>query len=106
MKYNIKTLLLPLVATTILICFSSCHIKTNQERIAEIIQDQYIDIDQMRNSRTLSLDEAEAVLWCWADKASGVDISEEKLREAIWIVLECNDEVRELIFSIDEIDLD
>ena len=88
---------------------SSCRTerKTSQEKLAEIIQDRFTDIDQFALAgRTLSLDEAEAYLYCWADENSGMDISEDDLREAIWVVLESTDLIRELISEIDEIDLE
>lgn len=87
-------------------CISSCHstVKTDQEIIAEYIQYRFVEIDQFRlNDRSLSLDEAEAYLYCWAFDGGFEDMSPDELKEAISIVLACNDEVRDLIFSIDDI---
>ena len=50
--------------------------------------------------------EAETILWCWADENSGVAISEDDLREAIWVVLEGHEDIRHLIYRIDELNLD
>ena len=90
-------------------CISSCHskAKTDQEVIVEYIQDRFVEIDQFRlDDRSLSLDEAEAYLYCWAFDGGFDDISPDELKEAISVVLACNDEVRDLISSIDDIDLD
>ena len=54
----------------------------------------------------MSLTEAETILWCWADENSGVAISEDDLREAIWVVLEGHEDIRHLIYRIDELNLD
>lgn len=76
---------------------------TTQEKIASIVQDQFIDIDQFAfDGRSLSLDDAEAILYCWAE---GEDVSDKDLKEAIRAVLESTDEIRYLIDHIDEIDL-
>jgi hypothetical protein len=81
--------------------------ESEQEKLAEIIQERFSDIDQFAfDDRTLSLDDAEAILYCWADKNSGMEISDDELREAIWAVLESTDLIRELISEIDEIDLE
>ena len=109
MKTLYKLFIIILVIVFLSTTFSACstnNTKTDQEKISRIVQDQFNDIDQMRNGRSLSLDEAEACLYCWADTSSGMEISEEELREAIWVVLESNDQIRDLINSIDEIDLD
>lgn len=107
MKNYVIKLMLFFSIGLILTSFSSCvNVESDQEKIASIVQDQYLDIDQMRNNRSLSLDEAETVLWCYADTNSGEEISEDDLREAIWVVLECNEEVRELIYNIGEIEID
>ncbi len=97
------------VAILAVFSISSCHskTKTDQEIIADYIQDRFFDIDQLRlEDRSLSLDEAEAYLYCWAFDGGFDDISHDELKEAISIVLACNDEVRDLISSIDDIDLD
>jgi hypothetical protein len=87
---------------------SSCHskAKTDQEIIAEYIQDRFFEIEQLRDGKSLSLDDAEAYLYCWAFDGGFDDISYSELKEAISIVLACNDEVRDLIYSIDDIDFD
>ena len=77
-----------------------------QEYLAEFIRDRFYDIDQFSfGERSLSLDEAEAYLYCWADENSGMDISDEELREAIWDVLKNIDLIRKLISEIDEIEI-
>jgi hypothetical protein len=79
----------------------------NQKDLAKIVQDRFFEIDQYSfGGRSLSLDEAEAYLFCWADENSGMEVSEDELREAIWAVLESTDLIRELIAEIDEIDVD
>lgn len=112
-----------LLLYVVIILFSSCclDVKTtkeepvecvgerlvDQKKLAEIVQDRFIDIDQFSfDGRTLSLSEAEACLYCWADNNSGLEISDDELREAIWVVLESTDLIRELIAEIDEIDID
>ena len=96
------------VAILAVFCISSCHSKgkTDQEIIAEYVQERFFWIDQLREGRSLSLDEAEATLYCWAFDGGFDDISPDELKEAISIVLDCNDEVRELISSIDDINCD
>ena len=96
------------VAILAVFCISSCHSKekTDQEIIAEYVQDRFFWIDQLREGRSLSLDEAEATLYCWAFDGGFDYISPDELKEAISIVLDCNDEVRELISSIDDINCD
>lgn len=96
------------VAILAVFCLSSCRskVKTDQDIIAEYIQDRFFEIDQLRDGRSLSLDEAEATLYCWAFDGGFDDISNDELKEAISIVLACNDEVRDLISSIDDIDCD
>lgn len=109
MKIKPKLFSLLLVTFVVLaILLSSCRIdtKTDQDKLAEIVQDRFCEIDQHRDGRTLSLDEAESVLYCWADKNSGMEISDEELREAIWVVLESTDLIRELISEIDEIEIE
>ena len=56
------------VAILAVFCISSCHSKekTDQEIIAEYVQERFFWIDQLREGRSLSLDEAEATLYCWA----------------------------------------
>ena len=100
--------LLLLVVVVLATMLSSCRVdkKTDQEKLAEIVQDRFSEIDQHRDGRTLSLDEAESVLYCWADKNSGMEISDEELRKAIWVVLESTDLIRELISEIDEIEIE
>ena len=110
MKIKPKSFSLILVAFAVLaMLLSSCRIdtKTDQEKLAEIVQDRFNDIDQFAlKGRSLSLDDAEAYLYCWADKNSGMEISDEELIEAIWVVLESTDLIRELISEIDEIDVE
>lgn len=86
---------------------SSCSTerKTTQQKIAEIVQEQFNYIDQLGfEGSSLSLDEAQAILYCWAENEE--DISEKELKEAIYAVLESTDLIRDLIYDIDEIDLD
>ena len=96
------------VAILAVFCISSCHSKekTDQEIIAEYVQERFFWIDQLREGRSLSLNEAEATLYCWAFDGGFDDVSHDELKEAISIVLDCNDEVRDLISSIDDIDLE
>lgn len=109
-----------LLLCVVIILFSSCclDVKTtkeepvegagvDQDKLAEIVQDRFIDIDQFpSDGRKLSLTEAEAYLYCWADENSGIEVSDDELREAIWVVLESTDLIRELVSEIDEIDVD
>ena len=76
---------------------------SDQEIIAEYVADRFNEIDQHRHGKPLSLDEAETVLYCWAE---GEDVTNARLQEAIYVVLECTDEIRDLIYNIDEIDTD
>ena len=87
------------------VCLSACshENRSEQEKLSEIVADRFLDIQQLGIGHEMSLEEAEAILSCWA---SGEDISDKELREAIYIVLDCNEEIRDLIFSIDEIVLD
>jgi outer membrane murein-binding lipoprotein Lpp len=96
------------VAVLAVFCISSCYskAKTDQEIIAEYVQDRFFEIDQLRGGKSSSLSDAEATLYCWAFDGGFDDISYSELKEAISIVLACNDEVRDLISSIDDIDLD
>ena len=99
------------ICIVILVTFfiSSCHhkAKTDQDIIAEYVQEHFIDIDQFcHDGRSLSLDDAESYLYCWAFDGGFDYVSYDELKEAISIVLACNDEVRDLVFSIDDIDLD
>lgn len=107
MKIKYRYVYLLLSAVIILSLFlTSCSAgrKSDQEKLAEIVQDRFIDIDQFAfDDRALSLDEAEAYLYCWAE---GEDVSDEELREAIYAVLESTDLIRELISEIDEIDVE
>lgn len=109
MSIKSKSFTLLLVVVIVLaVMLSSCSVntKTDQEKLAEIVKDRFDEIDQHRDGRTLSLDEAESYLYCWADENSGEEISDDELREAIWVVLESTDLIRELISEIDEIDLE
>jgi hypothetical protein len=105
---NIKKIIVIIYAVFLLAMFSSCGNKeeTDQEKIAYIVQERYSDIYNFNFDRSMSLEDAECYLYCWADENSGVEISEEELREAIWVVLESNEDIRELIYDIDEIDID
>lgn len=96
-----------LLVFSVITTMSSCNKPTEQEKLAEIVQNRFNDIDQHSfDGRTMSLDEAESILYCWADENSGMDISDEELREAIWVVLESTDLIRDLISEIDEIDVE
>jgi len=93
------------------ICFSlfvpKSNKKTNQDIIAEYVQNRFVEIDQHRTGgRKLSLDEAEAYLYCWAFDGGFKSVSQEELKEAIAVVLECNEEIQALVYEIDDIDLD
>ena len=106
MKSKVKFLVLLMLIVAVIALLSSCYAdkKTDQEKLAEIIQERFTDIDQFSfDGRALSLDEAEAYLYCWV---SGEEISDEELREAIWVVLESTDLIRDLIFEIDEIEIE
>ena len=50
------------------------------------------------------MDEAESYLYCWTDKNSGIEISDDELGEAIWVVLESTDFLMEgiVVASLDE----
>lgn len=93
------------VLLLISVCLVACshENRSEQEKLSEIVADRFLDIQQLGIGHEMSLEEAEAILSCWA---SGEDISDKELREAIYIVLDCNEEIRDLIFSIDEIVLD
>ena len=116
-----KSFILLLSVVTILLSSCCLDVKTtkeepvegagerfvDQEELAEIVQDRFIDIDQFpSDGRKLSLTEAEAYLYCWADENSGIEVSDDELREAIFVVLESTDLIRELVAEIDEIDVD
>ena len=80
------------------------NVKSDQEKLSEIISDRFDDIDQFSfDGRALSLEEAETILYCWASGED--DISDEDLKEAIQVVLESTDMIRDLICGIDDIDL-
>lgn len=102
-----RFLLCIVILATFFISSCHCKAKTDQDIIAEYVQEHFIDIDQFRlEGRSLSLDEAEAYLYCWAFDGGFDYVSHDELKEAISIVLACNTEVRDLIYSIDDIDLD
>ena len=54
---------------------------------------------------THEMEDVTAILWCYADKNSGEDISEEDLREAIWKMLEYYDAVEDYHSNIKTKDL-
>ena len=96
-----------MVAFFILFLVSCESEKSEQQIIAEYVQHQFTDIDQFRlNGRSLSLEEAESVLYCWAYDGGFNTVSQEELEEAIAIVLDCKEDIYDLIFSIDDIDCD
>lgn len=108
MKLKKILLMLLLVAAIIStsLSLSSCSIerKTAQEKLAEIVQYRFIDIDQFAfDDRSMSLDDAEAILYCWAE---GEEVSDKKLREAIYAVLESTELIRDLIRNIENIEIE
>lgn len=104
-KKAIKSMAVVLIIFTLMFCMTGCSSpqKTIKEELYETIEFYYEDICGWQSENSMDLEDAETILWCYADENSGMDISEEELRKAIWVVLECNEEVRSLIYDVDDI---
>ena len=109
LKDILKTALFLILTVVSCVVLSTCSVPlttkpSTEEKIAEIVQEAFIDIDQFPSEgRSLSLDDAEAVLYSWAE---GEEVTDAELKEAINVVLKSTDMIRDLISSIDEINLD
>lgn len=90
-----------LVAMAVVVAvLSSCSHKANRtinygdaQIVADRIAERYHE--EIQCGGVYGPEEAATTLWCYADTNSGMDITEEELREAIWEMLEYYDDTNE-----------
>lgn len=102
-----KKLFLLFLILFLALCCTSC---TNKKSYGEGYDDRTIDYndaqivahriaeryyDQIKWDGVYTAEDASAILYCYADKNSGEDISEEELQQAIWEILEYYDNTNE-----------
>ena len=87
---------------SLMICCTSCSTLDSKVRTidyddAQIVVSRIAEgySDEIRWTGAYTVEEATATLYCYADKNSGEDISEEELQKAIWEILEYYDNVNE-----------
>lgn len=74
-----------------------------QKELASQIEDLYYEIYGFSDNYPVSMEDAEATLFCYAD--CDEEFTEEEIKEAILIALEYKDNVNDLIYDIDEMEI-